>query len=184
MILLAFIALALVLSLIRGGRFQQLGRLQFRAWYLVLLALGTQLVIFSHWWQRVGSQLWASVLYLLSYLLLSAVVWLNRSIPGILALGAGLILNALVIGANGGRMPASLSALRTAGIVGPDETFETLRQANSTLIDFSTPLWFLGDIFAVPSKIPLANVFSVGDVLIAGGGAWFMVANTRVHENI
>lgn len=30
-------------------------------------------------------------------------------------------------------------------------------------------LWFLGDIFAIPSGFPLANVFSVGDVLILAG---------------
>jgi hypothetical protein len=30
-------------------------------------------------------------------------------------------------------------------------------------------LSFLGDIFAVPRELPFANVFSIGDVLIAAG---------------
>ncbi len=40
---------------------------------------------------------------------------------------------------------------------------------NSTLIHAGTALPFLGDVFALPRPIPLANVFSVGDVLIGVG---------------
>jgi hypothetical protein len=36
-------------------------------------------------------------------------------------------------------------------------------------------LAFLGDIFVLPRPFPFANVFSIGDVLIGVGGAWFVV---------
>jgi hypothetical protein len=44
-----------------------------------------------------------------------------------------------------------------------------------------TRLWFLGDVFAIPAGWPLANVFSVGDVLILLGAAVasFRVSGTR-----
>jgi hypothetical protein len=40
-------------------------------------------------------------------------------------------------------------------------------------------LWFLGDVFAIPASWPLANVFSVGDLLIAIGCVWTILATTR-----
>jgi Family of unknown function (DUF5317) len=37
----------------------------------------------------------------------------------------------------------------------------------------------LTDVFAIPAWLPMANVFSVGDVLIAIGIAWTIVATMR-----
>jgi hypothetical protein len=45
---------------------------------------------------------------------------------------------------------------------------------NSTLASAATRLALLGDVFAVPRPLPFANVFSIGDLLIAVGGAWFI----------
>jgi purine nucleosidase/pyrimidine-specific ribonucleoside hydrolase len=58
-------------------------------------------------------------------------------------------------------------------------SFDALQANNSAVIGPGTALWFLGDVFAVPAAVPLANVFSIGDVLIALGGAWFVWAATR-----
>jgi hypothetical protein len=35
------------------------------------------------------------------------------------------------------------------------------------------------DIFAVPAGVPFANVFSIGDVVIAVGIAWAIAASMR-----
>jgi hypothetical protein len=164
-----------------GGRLERLAQVHFRGSSLILFALGIQVVIFSSLWQRwVGASPWSQVLYVLSLFLLGVASWLNRRVPGVVLLASGLLLNAAVILANGGHMPTSFQALRSAGIVEPGATFESLRVTNSSLIDETTPLWFLGDIFAVPKALPLANVFSVGDVLIGLGAAWFLLANMRV----
>ncbi|RME44855.1 MAG: hypothetical protein D6791_12135, partial [Chloroflexi bacterium] len=45
---------------------------------------------------------------------------------------------------------------------------------NSIVATEGTRLRFLTDIFAIPRQVPLANVFSVGDVLIALGGMYFL----------
>ena len=42
---------------------------------------------------------------------------------------------------------------------------------NSGVVDGAN-LWFLGDVFAWPQPMPLANVFSVGDVLVVAGAVW------------
>jgi hypothetical protein len=178
-ILLVSVALALLISLFLRGKLANLGRVNLRVSYIFPLALGLQVLIFSPNWQaRLGPQ-WGAILYALSIVLLLPAVWLNRDIAGISLLGVGLVLNALVILANGGHMPASLQALRSAGIVAPNATFETIRVTNSSLISSDTPLWFLGDVFAIPQPWPLANIFSVGDLLIGAGAIWFVLRHTR-----
>lgn len=180
MMLLAITAAALLICKLLGGSFRGLGTVRVRASYLIPLALGVQIVIFSSWWATLqNASWWANVFYALSLLLLLIVCCLNWRVPGILALGGGLLLNAAVILANGGRMPASLEALQAAGIIESAADWEALRASNSSLISAGTPLWFLGDVFAVPRAAPLANVFSIGDVLIAVGAVWFVCAHMR-----
>ena len=48
--------------------------------------------------------------------------------------------------------------------------------SNSVIAGPGTPFYFLGDLFVLPRPLPFANVFSLGDVLIGMGGAWFIVA--------
>ena len=80
-----------------------------------------------------------------------------------LALGA--TLNLIAILANNGVMPASASALRTAGMLTSSTDF-----LNSAAVAHPR-LLFLGDILAVPHAVPFANVYSIGDVCIAIGVA-------------
>lgn len=180
MILLVILAVALLLSLLMGGSLRALAQVNLRCGFLVLLAIGVQILIFSPWWaMMVGRALWGRLLYLVSLFLLLVVVWFNRRVPGFALLGLGLLSNTLVIAANGGRMPVSLAALRIAGIAASRAEFETLRVTNSALMGGQTPLWFLGDIFALPNAVPFSNVFSIGDVCITLGGVWFVWFTTR-----
>lgn len=68
--------------------------------------------------------------------------------------------------ANGGTLPADADALARAGIEPEPGDF-----VNSGVVDGAN-LWFLGDVFAWPQPMPLANVFSVGDVLVVAGAVW------------
>jgi hypothetical protein len=97
-------------------------------------------------------------------------------------LALGLLLNAVVILANGGYMPASLEALRTAGIADSTQAYAAAPATNSAVITASTRLWFLGDILAFPKTWPLPNVFSIGDVCITLGAIWFTWAALRAKR--
>ena len=106
--------------------------------------------------------------HILSYLLLAAFIGANRRLAGMWLIGMGFLANAAAILSNGGYMPASEEALRAAG------RWVLLQQAggtynNSSLIGPHTRLWFLADVFAIPAGLPFANVFSLGDVLLAIG---------------
>ena len=72
-------------------------------------------------------------------------------------------------------MPADPGALALAGFAGPGE------HTNSVVL--AEPAFRpLTDIYALPAWVPLANVFSVGDVLIGAGVALAIVAAMRRPE--
>ena len=74
----------------------------------------------------------------------------------------GASCNLAAILANGGYMPASVAALGGLGKDRPDD------YSNSSIVAHPA-LGPLTDIFAMPHWLPFANVFSIGDVLIAVG---------------
>lgn len=110
----------------------------------------------------------AATLHVLTYAVAFAFLWMNREIGGVWIVAAGTIANGVVIGFNGGTLPASAWAVKAAGLDGD------LAFANSAVLDHPVLPW-LGDVFAWPAPLPLANTFSVGDVLIVVGvfvAAW------------
>jgi hypothetical protein len=176
MILLVFALVGLVIALIRGGSIAQLARVHLRLGWLALLAVGLQLLIFSGWWTGSSFADWTPILYSVSLFLLVVMVGVNWQIPGMLVIGLGLLCNALAITMNGGRMPASLEALRVAGLQSVVLKAGVLgASTNSVLLGPESRVPWLCDIFALPSWVPLATVFSVGDVLIAIGAVWFFI---------
>jgi hypothetical protein len=156
-----------------GGRLRNLERIKLRMAWLVLAALGMQVVAFS----PIGAALpepAAVILHFASYGLLVWFVVLNRHHFGVLIAGVGMGLNLVAITANHGYMPASRAALVLAG-----NAYGGQSMNNSAVIGAGTRLAFLGDVFAVPSWMPAANVFSIGDALIVAGIAVFLVASMR-----
>ncbi|GAB6900265.1 DUF5317 domain-containing protein [Kineosporia succinea] len=169
-------ALLLLLAVpLTGGSLRQLGEIPVRAWWLLPAALLLQVLLFSVL-TKVPDWLGFS-LHLLSYMLAGAFIWANRALRGLplIALGAGL--NAVTIALNGGTLPASESAVRTAGLA-DSEHF-----SNSGVLSDPRLPW-LGDVFAVPSGVPFANVFSIGDVVILTGVAVLVFGHSRVHRPV
>jgi len=147
-----------------GGSLRRLGDLRLRAVGLLMAALLAQVLITDVVVE--GPRPVLVAVHLLTYVVAAVVLWLNRGVPGLLVLGAGAGLNAVTIALNGGTLPASASALRRAGLPVDPAGF-----SNSGVLPHPA-LPFLGDVFAVPAGVPLANVFSIGDVLILLGAAW------------
>jgi Family of unknown function (DUF5317) len=160
-------------GLLAGGRLRNLERLRIVGPWLVVVALLLQMAAFSPLGARLGHPA-DIVLHFASYGLLAWFVGLNRHSLGVLIAGLGLGLNLAAIAANGGFMPASRAALMTAGVLYAGESHH-----NSGLIGAGTHLSFLGDVFSVPSWVPAANVFSIGDVLIAVGVALLLAVTMR-----
>jgi MFS family permease len=159
--LIAACVFASLLSVpLAGGRLSALADLRFRHVWLVATALAIQVLVISI--VPAGGGWTHEALHIVSYLLGGAFVIANRHVPFLWLAGGGGLLNFTAIAANGGVMPASADALRTAGLH-PEAGF-----VNSGALPDSR-LAFLGDIFAVPADWPLSNVFSVGDICLLLG---------------
>ena len=84
----------------------------------------------------------------------------------------GMLLNLAASLANRGTMPVSYQAMRDAGRT-------AVTQANSTALPDPNLPWLI-DRWAAPDWIPLANVFSVGDAVIAVGAVAIVLAGMGV----
>jgi Family of unknown function (DUF5317) len=156
------VLLAVLVGLALGGSLSRLGDLRLRGTWLLFAAVGLQVGAFPF-----GFLPWSTgrttgtVLWLASYALLTAGAFLNLRIRGVPLLAAGIGANLVAILANGGTMPVLPSAMHAAGRT-------ELVHANSTAASDPSLAWLV-DRFAAPDWVPLANVFSVGDLAIALG---------------
>ena len=156
--------LAVLSPLLAGGSLRRLGDLRFRGTWILVAALLAQVVAIEVVPDANHDIL--SAVHLATYVVAGWYVVLNRRIPGLWVVALGGASNGIAIAANGGTLPASGTALETAGI-----HLEPGEFVNSGVLEHPH-LGFLGDVFAIPAGVPLANVFSVGDVLIVLGVAW------------
>jgi hypothetical protein len=162
-ILVVVLILALALVPLGGGRVRRLRSLRLRSPWLLWLALGAQVVLIAFPGEETP---WRIALNVATYPLGLAWVWMNRRVPGMWIVGLGAACNLAAILANGGVMPASERALEIAGLSTDPDLF-----ANSAVLA-DPRLLFLGDVIPMPSWLPLANVVSVGDLLIVLGLAY------------
>jgi len=112
-------------------------------------------------------------LFLLSYVVLLALVWRNRRQVSILILGLGVLCNLAVIAANRGFMPISPETLVK---INPGSTLEQWSSGihygfskDIILPQVQTRLWILSDVLVLPPPFPWPTAFSLGDLLIAAG---------------
>ena len=169
MFFLLVVLVCLLVALLRGGRPASLAQSDIRYIWLAFVPFVLQLWLFS----PLGSpynedEHLVRLAYFVSMAIAALVLLLNRHIPGLTWIAAGLALNLLVIALNGGFMPVSSQAREIAGI-GPISG----RDNNVVPLTDSTLLPFLADIIPIPSWVPLANVLSMGDLVIAVGTLMF-----------
>ncbi len=172
MLVLGLFLLGVALVPLTGGTWRGLSRLRLRHGWLALAALVCQLFVL----QVPGlPEAFSAPVHVLTYGLAAALVVANRHVTGLWLLALGAACNGVTIALNGGTLPASPEAMRTAGLPVEDGF------ANSGVVTDPVLPW-LGDVFAVPASVPLANVFSVGDVLIVVGAWWMLWAATRLDH--
>lgn len=161
MFLLWAIPIGIGAGLLAGGHFDGLARFRFRLGGLAVAGLLVQVVLFTPTGDALAGAL-GPALYVLSTLAVFIAVVRNIQVPGMAIVALGAIANLAAITANGGFMPASASALTAAGLDGPGAYTNSVVLADPALE-------LLTDIFAIPAWLPMANVFSIGDVLIGIG---------------
>jgi len=176
MLWLAIVLFAsLAIALLRGGRLINLGDIELKAWWLLIISFGLQ---FGTRW--LPDAKWAEtagvVMVLVSFALLMILVLANRSAPGMWIAGLGVLMNFTVIAFNGG-MPVLAGAAEVASgfrVSEPDLT----GAFKHVLLDETSRLTFFADV--IPLRlVGIGEVISVGDIFLALGLGVFLEHELR-----
>ena len=167
--------IALAIAVLRGGRLTNLGDVELRAWWLLLVALGlqagTSFLPDEDWAEGLGL-----AMILVSYFLLMSLVLLNRNRTGMWLAGVGVLMNFTVIALNGG-MPVLAEAAQVASgftVTDPDLS----GSFKHVILDETSRLTALADV--IPLRLgTLGQVVSLGDVFLAVGLGRFLEQELR-----
>jgi hypothetical protein len=172
--------LTFIVGVIGGGRPGRLSELELRATGLFIAAAGVQIVVMVLGVR--GTALVQSVggpAQIVTYGLLVVALWLNRHLWGVRIASVGVLLNFLVIGANGGSMPVDRELAVRAGNVRLVEVLDSPTYRGHMPATEGTRLRPLGDVVPLPMLVPRPRFFSpgsVGDVFITAGACWLILS--------
>lgn len=158
---LSVLLLAVVVAYARGGRLVRLVEAPLRWSWLLFLGLLLQMAVDLGVARGVTDALWpGAVLLFASQAMVLTWVLRNWHLSGMALVGAGLLLNMVVVTANGA-MPVDPEAILA---LGGDPA--ALQPGKHTLMTSETRLPWLADVWPLP---PLRSIISVGDVVLAAG---------------
>jgi len=165
------VPLGLLAGRLLGGRLAGLATMRFRWAWLAIGGLAAQVILFGGAVDRlIGAA--GPALYVASTVVVLIAVLANLRLPGLPLVALGAASNLAAILANGGSMPADPGAYALAGL-------ERGGGFSNSVVTETPALPPLTDIYALPDAFPFANVFSIGDVLIAVGIAVAIAAGMR-----
>ena len=178
MLMLLFPALVLgAVAAVRAGSLAGLRRLRIHWWPLGVGALAVKVVIHDPPFnQQTWALEWGPTIWVLCLVAMLAMLVRNALQPGIARIGwqlaaLGLASNLLVVIANGGYMPQSQPArIALHGTTLPADANVT-QLWNVVPMTSASHLTWLGDNFAEPGWVPMANVMSIGDMILSLGMA-------------
>jgi MFS family permease len=171
-ILGVLVVVGVVLAWQLGANLGRLWLVRLRAGWIVFVALGIQLLLFTPASTAVRLPLSESNAHLVTYGALLAFVAANIRQPGFALAAAGCAINTLVIAVNGGRMPVSLASWTASGK--PASELTQHGAYNNVVLARGAHLSWLGDVFALPRAVPFANALSIGDLLLVIGVLTFV----------
>jgi hypothetical protein len=171
----AVIAGALVLAVLIGGDVRRLAQLRVNHLELLFGAFACKVAIAVLGTAHTDAAVtFGRPLNVVGAVLLLAAVWFNRRLPGALIFGAGLASNLIVILSFGGRM----SVLLPSGFDPTSPALPLLRTGLDPLhilLQHPQGLWFMGDVFSIPSLFGHSSLVSIGDLIMAAGVAFLIV---------
>ncbi|WP_130805957.1 DUF5317 domain-containing protein [Senegalia massiliensis] len=165
-----FLLLAVIVGYMKGGKFTRIKNLNFKKLSPIIIALVVQylVLIFSDKDLKVIGN-YVEEIYLVSFILIFIGVIININIPSLWIVFVGSISNFIVFAMNGMKIPVSLDALKIAGM---NSTIKLMENGQYKLYDAianGTNYEILGKVITIDNILPLAGVFSVGDILITMG---------------
>ena len=161
---------SVVVGKLRGGSFSNIKDAALEKWYFFVSAFAlefTAVYLASKGLDIISENI--LIVHCLSYMLLFAGLYFNRTSMAFRIVFVGVFLNFIVIMANGGQMPVSGEAMMRIGLVDNMQAIKEGKIVTHALINSSTALKYLGDIFVLGKPYPRPKIFSIGDIIMALG---------------
>ncbi len=161
--------LAILIGIIRGGRFSNIGTLRFKNWWLFVASLISYLTIVVL--GAAGNSIvvdYINELYALTYGMLIIGIFMNVKYKPIMIIGFGALMNLVSFIMNKG-IPVSVEGLKLAG----ETQLADLITAGEKLLyvpfTTQTSLPILSKTIIFQANMPFERVLSFGDVVIMIG---------------
>jgi len=161
---------SVVVGKLRGGHFSNMKDADLEKWYFFVSAFALEFT--AVYLASKGVDFFSEnilIVHCLSYLLLFAGLYFNRTSIAFRIVFVGVLLNFIVIMANGGQMPVSGETMTRIGLIDNMQAIKEGKIVTHTLINSSTAFKYLGDIFAFGKPYPRPKIFSIGDIIMALG---------------
>lgn len=161
-ILLPAVIVGAVAGWLRAGRTLP-DRLPLRGAVWIVLSFAVQVMTLL--WARPAGPIVMGALLIGAMLLLLMGVWYDRS-PAMVLVALGIVLNLVVMIANGGLMPLATDAIARQGLHPGAAVGEIPTNAKGRIVDGSAVrLRFLADVIEAPN----GGLLSLGDIVLAIG---------------
>jgi hypothetical protein len=188
-LLLASIGAAVVVGWMRGGKLSRLGEAAFKWWWVVPVVAVVQSLSVSLMTSTSRLNLLnpRPLIMIGSYIVLWAVVFWNRQLPGMALVLVGVTLNFIAIAANGGYMPITPQALARIGagqLAYRMPLGSVVMGSKDVLLQpDGARFWMLGDNLVIPEPFPWPTAMSIGDIFLAVGVFCFIVRTMRSQSH-
>lgn len=181
--LIESLVISIIVGMLRGGKFSRLSNLSVKKLWLFVLALIIQwgIVLFGFSGNEFVLK-YALELNILSYILMFIGFIINIRQRTFIVVLIGMLLNILVMFANGWRTPISIDGLRLAGYSELAELTLSGKLAFYVPLDTTSKYGFLCKIITVPPPYFFPQVFSIGDAFISLG-LFLFIQNIMIDES-
>ncbi len=159
--LVAGVIIAILVGYLRKGRISNFEYVKIKLWYIVTVAFLIQFISINA--QFIDDRLFY-ILHLLSYVIIMGVFIINRHLFSVWIIGAGHIMNFLVIALNEGKMPVRVTE-KIMTLTGGNPYFD---RGHMMMTD-DTKFKIFADLFVLDIPIIPVSVFSIGDILLVIG---------------
>lgn len=177
------VLLGLLVGWLMGGRSLSVGTFEFKGWVLIVIGFLLQMLP-----MLLGRMSWMShnghVIGFVTMILVFFIVVLNINKRGFWLVAIGAALNLMAMAFHGLKMPVLLSGLKKAGHL---ELLESI--TNNAVLNYmgieSLARWsdYLGKVIVLPNFYPLAQVITIGDLLMSVGLFLFIVGQMTSSQH-
>lgn len=177
---------SVIMGKLRGGKISKLTDIYIHQWWYMTIAA---LIEFSASWIRMKEiePLWRwvdeyiMIIHFITYGFLVFVLINNIKSKGFPLILLGIMLNFIVIMANGGRMPVDISGIDPILFREKIDFLKAGKDLVHAVMDETTSLKFLGDIIHLKKPYPMPKTLSIGDIFMMLG-VFLFVQNQMLRD--